>query len=106
MLLKRLPARSSPAMAFEAGVTGGVFLHIVCHAPVPSPPDRLSHRGDRRDTVSAGRAGSHRRRLRLRGAPAAGPTRETADLGVYLGGYPEDPRTRSRPRSRVLRPAG
>src|SRR5580700_232116 len=36
---------------------------------VSSEPNRLPHRGDRRDAVPARRAGPHRRDLRLRRAP-------------------------------------
>src|SRR5258708_1493504 len=80
--------------------------HILRHAPIPSPPDRVSHRGNRGDAVSTWRAGAHCRRLRLCGAAGAGPAREAAGIGVYLGRYSEDPEARARPRSGFLRLAG
>jgi iron complex transport system substrate-binding protein len=45
------------------------ILHIVRHAPIPAPPDRLSHRRNRGDAISAWRAGPDCRRIRLRGLP-------------------------------------
>jgi hypothetical protein len=62
-----------------------VNRHILSHAPIPSPPDRLPYRRNRGDAVSARRAGPDRRRFRLRGAAAADPVARSRGVDRRAG---------------------
>ena len=79
-----------------AVTSASIILHILPHAPIPSPPDRLSHRGNGGDAVSAWRTGPHRRRFRLCGAATAGQAREAAGIGLHLGRHSENPERSNR----------
>ena len=57
---------------------------------VSADRDCLLDRGDRRDPLSARRAGPHRRDLGLCHPPAASPSREAAGQRLYLGKYRQD----------------
>src|ERR1700682_1535230 len=108
-VLETITFRVKPGNAVAGNCDGdnrSTIRDIIGHAPIPSPPDRLSHRGNRGDAVSARRAGPDRRRLRLRGATAAGPAREAKGVGVCLGGHSENPQPRTGPRARLLGFAG